>query len=235
MVDNHEGKIMDRNKIFELCKLEFSCNPSYISFQENSQRASQVHGLIAQNRNMLAVEELDLVRTFFLSAVSFVNKPDVIGEIVSNNSDYSIYKALKQSLEAGDMAILSRSLTSVSDKSAFAVFAFLYPNEYSLQPASVIGLARLIFQDVKDYSGAFNVEFESLQQKIIAEMSLTNQLFCQHFQEYGFESPLEFSVIIGILYRNVYHQKLVEKDVVGKDKDQKFEMRYFSYIKTLLN
>ena len=235
MANNHKVKNMDRNEMFELCRRKFSSSPSYLSFQENSQRAGQVLGLIANNKNILGVEEHDLVRMFFLSAVSFANKPDVIGEIVSNNSDYSIYKALKQSLEAGDMAILSRSLTSVSDKSAFAVFAFLYPNKYSVQPGSVIGLARLIFQDVKDYTVAFNVDFESLQQKIIKEMSLTNQLFCQNFKEYGFESPLEFSIIVGILYRNVYHQKLPQEEAAGKDRNEKFEMRYFKYIEGLLN
>lgn len=226
---------MDRNEIFKMCKMKYSSDPSYVCFQENSLRASQVHGLIAQNRNMLAVEELDLVRTFFLSAVSFANKPDVIGEIVLRNSDYSIYFALKHSIDESDMAVLSRSLKGVSDKSAFAVFAFLYPNKYSVQPGSVIGLARLIFQDVKDYTVAFNVDFESLQQKIIKEMSLTNQLFCQNFKEYGFESPLEFSIIVGILYRNVYHQKLPQEEAAGKDRNEKFEMRYFKYIEGLLN
>jgi hypothetical protein len=235
MVDNHEGKIMDRNIIFKLCKLKFSSDPSYVCFQENSQRASQVHGLIAQNRNMLAVEELDLVRTFFLSAVSFANKPDVIGEIVSNNSDYSIYKALKQSIEEGDMAILSRSLTGVSDKSAFAVFAFLYPNKYSVLPGSVVRLAMIIFQNDDAYNDVLNVNFESMQQKILLEISVTNLLLCQNFEKFGFESPLEFSIILGILYRNVYHQKLEQNDAAGKGKDEKFEMRYFSYIKTLSN
>lgn len=226
---------MDRNEMFELCRRKFSSSPSYLSFQENSQRAGQVLGLIANNKNILGVEEHDLVRMFFLSAVSFANKPDVIGEIVSNNSDYSIYKALKQSIKEGDMAILSRSLTSVSDKSAFAVFAFLYPNKYSVQPGSVVRLAMIIFQNDEAYNDALNVNVESMKQKILLEMSVTNLLLCQNFEKFGFESPLEFSVILGILYRNVYHQTLVEKDAAGKDKDEKFEMRYFSYIKTLSN
>lgn len=219
--------MIDRKKLFEFCNSNYCTDPVYKSFQDNYLLSDQINSLIAQDKNILSAEELDLVRTFFVSAVSSVNKDHVIADVMSTNSDYSIYFSLKLASQENDLAILRRTLKGVSDSSAYAVFAYLYPNKYSLQSYSVVRPARIIFQDVRTYIDALDVEFSSIQQKIVMEMSLTNDLLCQEFQKYGYKNPLELSVMIGILYKNVYHCKLGEKEAVGKDKDQKFEMKFY--------
>lgn len=218
--------MIDRKKLFDFCNSNYCTDPIYKSFQENYLLSDQVNLLIAQDKNILTADELDLVRTFFMSALSSVNKDHVIADVMSTNSDYSIYFSLKLAFQENDLAILRRSLKGVSDSSAYAVFGYLYPNKYSLQSYSVVRPARIIFRDVKTYCDALDVEFSSIQQKIVVEMSLTNNLLCQEFKKYGFKNPLELSVMIGILYKNVYHYKLAEKDAAGLDKDQKIEMKF---------
>lgn len=218
--------MIDRKTLFEFCNLHYCADPIYKKFKDSFPLSAQVNFLIAQDKNILNAKELDLVRIFFMEALSSVNKENIIAEVISRNSDYSMYFALKLAAQENDLTVLRRTLKCVSDSSAYAVFGYLYPDKYSLQSFSVVSCARIIFQDVKNYNDSLDVEFSSIQHKIATEMSLTNDLLCQEFQKYSFKNPLEFSVMIGILYKNVYHYKLGGKMVSGLDKDQKFELKF---------
>lgn len=219
---------------FELCRAKFCSDPLYTRHIKNCELAKKVVLLLEQNKFVLVAEELDLVREFFLCALESVCKPEAVVYAASSNSDYSLYFALQKAVDEQDMFILTRSLKAFNDNVAFAVFGYLYPQQYSLQSYSVVSLAWIIFRDHEVDNDNVDDEIEDLSQKINQSRHLTNQLLYRNFLNCGFESPLDFSVILCILYKNVYHYKLAEKEGAGKDKHEKFEIRFHKFYNDLL-
>lgn len=219
---------------FELCRAKFCCSPLYTRHIKSCKLAEKVVLLLEQNKFVLLAEELDSVREFFLCALESVCKPEDVVYAASSNSDYSLYFALQKAVDEQDMFILTRSLKAFNDNVAFAVFGYLYPQQYSLQSYSIVRSAWIIFRDHEVDNYTFDDGIEDLSQKMNQSRHLTNQLLCRNFLKCGFESPLDFSVILCILYKNAYHYKLAEKEGVGKDKYEKFEIRFHKLYNDIL-